>query len=354
MAIDVEKLLRTVIERGASDLHLKAGRPPLLRINGQLTEQSGWPVLDPPTLQQVLDALTSQEQRAALSRDLELDLAYELPRVARFRVNVGCQRRSLYLTLRHIRGQVPTLADLGLPDVCVRLAKLSRGLVLVTGPTGSGKSTTLAAMIEHINSTLSRRVVTIEDPIEYLFEDKQCVITQREVGSDARSFASALKYALRQDPDVIMVGEMRDLDTIAATLTAAETGHLVLATLHTPSAPEAIDRIVDVFPPHQQAQVRVQLAMTLAGVLSQRLALRADGSGRVAACEVMIGTPAVRNLIREAKTPQMVNVIQTGREHGMQTLEQALRDLYRSQTITLEEALSHAGDPDGLKRLLGG
>ncbi len=354
MAIDVEKLLRTVIERGASDLHLKAGRPPLLRINGQLTEQSGWPVLDPPALQQVLDALTSQEQRATLSRDLELDLAYELPRVARFRVNVACQRRSLYLTLRHIRGQVPTLADLGLPDVCVRLAKLSRGLVLVTGPTGSGKSTTLAAMIEHINSTLSRRVVTIEDPIEYLFEDKQCVITQREVGSDARSFASALKYALRQDPDVIMVGEMRDLETIAATLTAAETGHLVLATLHTPSAPEAIDRIVDVFPPHQQAQVRVQLAMTLAGVLSQRLVLRADGSGRVAACEVMIGTPAVRNLIREAKTPQMVNVIQTGREHGMQALEQALRDLYRSQTITLEEALIHAGDPEGLKRLLAG
>jgi twitching motility protein PilT len=352
--IDVEKLLRTVIERGASDLHLKAGRPPLLRINGQLTEQSGWPVLDPPALQQVLDALTSQEQRATLSRDLELDLAYELPHVARFRVNVGCQRRSLYLTLRHIRGQVPTLADLGLPDVCVRLAKLSRGLVLVTGPTGSGKSTTLAAMIEHINSTLSRRVVTVEDPIEYLFEDKQCVITQREVGSDARSFASALKYALRQDPDVIMVGEMRDLETIAATLTAAETGHLVLATLHTPSAPEAIDRIVDVFPPHQQAQVRVQLAMTLAGVLSQRLVLRADGSGRVAACEVMTGTPAVRNLIREAKTPQMVNIIQTGREHGMQTLEQALRDLYRSQTITLEEALTHAGDPEGLKRLLGG
>ncbi len=352
--IDVEKLLRTVIERGASDLHLKAGRPPLLRINGQLTEQADWPVLDPPTLQQVLDALTSQEQRATLSRDLELDLAYELPRVARFRVNVGCQRRSLYLTLRHIRGQVPTLADLGLPDVCVRLAKLSRGLVLVTGPTGSGKSTTLAAMIEHINSTLSRRVVTVEDPIEYLFEDKQCVITQREVGSDARSFASALKYALRQDPDVIMVGEMRDLETIAATLTAAETGHLVLATLHTPSAPEAIDRIVDVFPPHQQAQVRVQLAMTLAGVLSQRLVLRADGSGRVAACEVMTGTPAVRNLIREAKTPQMVNIIQTGREHGMQTLEQALRDLYRSQTITLEEALTHAGDPEGLKRLLGG
>ena len=352
--IDVEKLLRTVIERGASDLHLKAGRPPLLRINGQLTEQADWPVLDPPALQQVLDALTSQEQRATLSRDLELDLAYELPHVARFRVNVGCQRRSLYLTLRHIRGQVPTLADLGLPDVCVRLAKLSRGLVLVTGPTGSGKSTTLAAMIEHINSTLSRRVVTVEDPIEYLFEDKQCVITQREVGSDARSFASALKYALRQDPDVIMVGEMRDLETIAATLTAAETGHLVLATLHTPSAPEAIDRIVDVFPPHQQAQVRVQLAMTLAGVLSQRLVLRADGSGRVAACEVMTGTPAVRNLIREAKTPQMVNIIQTGREHGMQTLEQALRDLYRSQTITLEEALTHAGDPEGLKRLLGG
>jgi twitching motility protein PilT len=312
--------------------------------------------LDPPTLSQVLDVLTNENQRAMLLRDLELDLAYEMsvPPHARFRVNIGHQRGSLYFTLRHIRAQAPTLAELGLPSVCARLTMLSRGLVLVTGPTGCGKSTTLAAMIEHINVTSARRIVTIEDPIEYLFEDKQSVITQREVGGDARSFASALKHALRQDPDVIMVGEMRDLETIAATLTVAETGHLVLATLHTPSAPEAVDRIVDVFPPHQQAQVRVQLAMTLAGVISQRLALRADGMGRVAVCEVMTGTPAVRNLIREAKTPQMMNVIQTSAEHGMQTLDQALRDLYREQVITLDEATALAADPENLKRLLGG
>jgi twitching motility protein PilT len=351
--MDIGKLLQTVVERNASDLHLKAGRPPLLRIDGQLAEQSGWPVMDADLLQQALDVLTTAEQRTALARDLELDLAFEAPGLARFRVNVGYQRGSLYLSLRHIRAQTPTLAELDLPDVCARLVTLSRGLVLVTGPTGSGKSTTLAAMIEHINSTARRRIITIEDPIEYLFEDKQSVITQRQIGDDTRLFASALKHTLRQDPDVIMVGEMRDLETIAATLTAAETGHLVLATLHTPSAPEAVDRIVDVFPPHQQAQVRLQLAMTLAGVLAQRLVLRADGAGRVAACEVMLGTPAIRNLIRESKTPQMMNVIQTGAEHGMQTLDQALRDLYRRQIITLEEAIANAVDAENLKRLIG-
>ena len=345
MAIDVEKLLRTVIERGASDLHLKAGRPPLLRINGQLTEQSGWPVLDPPALQQVLDALTSPEQRATLSRDLELDLAYELPHVARFRVNVGCQRRSLYLTLRHIRGQVPTLADLGLPDVCVRLAKLSRGLVLVTGPTGSGKSTTLAAMIEHINSTLSRRVVTVEDPIEYLFEDKQCVITQREVGSDARSFASALKYALRQDPDVIMVGEMRDLETIAATLTAAETGHLVLATLHTTSAAKTIDRIVNVFPSEQQTQIRLQLAGTLQGIVCQNLVPKVGG-GRIAALEILVGTDPVRAIIRENKMAQLQTAMQTGKKFGMQTLEDNLSTLVAAHKIAYEQAIAKANSPE--------
>jgi twitching motility protein PilT len=351
--MDWANLLHLVIECGASDLHLKAGRPPMLRINGQLVELADWPALDSSQLDQVRDVLLTEEQCAELERGRELDIAYELRPGARFRVNAAWQRGSLYFTLRHIRTQIQSLAELGLPGVCSRLALLARGLVLVTGPTGCGKSTTLAAMIEHVNSATRRRIVTIEDPIEYLFEDKHCVITQREVGSDTHSFAAALKHVLRQDPDVIMVGEMRDLETIAATLTAAETGHLVLATLHTPSAPEAVDRVIDVFPPHQQAQVRLQLAMTLAGVISQRLVLRAEGGGRIAACEVMTGTPAIRNLIREGKTPQMLNVIQTGAEHGMQTLDQALRNLYRERVITLDEAVAHAADPENLRRLLG-
>jgi twitching motility protein PilT len=350
----IEPLLHGMIRREASDLHLKAGHPPVLRIHGQLMPQLDWPVPDEAAMRQMLGRLTDDRQREAFARNLELDFAYELSEEARFRVNVARQQDGVYLTLRAIKQKVPTLAELGLPQVCARLAMLPRGLVLVTGPTGSGKSTTLAAMIEHVNQNAARRIITVEDPIEYLFQDRRSVITQREVGSDTRSFASALKYALRQDPDVIMVGEMRDLETIAATLTAAETGHLVLATLHTPSAPEAVDRIVDVFPAHQQAQVRTQLAMTLAGVVAQRLAVRTDRAGRVAACEVMTGTPAVRNLIRESKTPQMVSAIQAGQEHGMQTLDQALRDLYRSQQITLDEALVHTSDAENLRRLLGG
>lgn len=350
----IEALLRGMLERGASDLHLKAGHPPVLRIHGQLLPQPEWPTPDEMALQKMLEDLTDEAQREAFTRDLELDFAYDLGTEARFRVNAARQRGSTYLALRAIPRQVPTLVELGLPGVCARLATLPRGLVLVTGPASCGKSSTLAAMIEHINRSLARRIVTIEDPVEYLFDDKRSVITQREVGSDTHSFAAALKHALRQDPDVIMVGEMRDLETIAATLTAAETGHLVLTTLHTPSAPEAVDRIVDVFPAHQQAQVRTQLAMTLMGVIAQRLVLRADGAGRLPACEIMVGTPAVRNLIREGRTPQMLSAIQAGHEHGMQTLDQALRDLYRNQAITLDEALAHTSNPDNLRRLLGG
>jgi twitching motility protein PilT len=341
-----------MIERGASDLHLKAGHPPVLRIHGQLMPQPDWPTPDEDALEEMLARLADEAQREAFARERELDFAYELGQEARFRVNVARQRGGIFFTLRAIRREVPAMADLGLPQVCVRLASLPQGLVLVTGPTGSGKSTTLAAMIEYVNRSFARRIVTIEDPIEYIFQDQRCVITQREVGGDTRSFAAALKYALRQDPDVIMVGEMRDLETIAATLTAAETGHLVLATLHTSSAPESVDRIVDVFPAHQQSQVRTQLAMTLAGVIAQRLVLRADGAGRIAACEVMTGTPAVRNLIRERKTPQMVSVMQAGREHGMQTLDWALRDLYRAGQIALDEALAHVGDAESFKKLL--
>jgi twitching motility protein PilT len=350
---DILSSLRDMLERKASDLHLKAGHPPALRIHGQLVPQLDWPIPDEAALREMLEELADEEQRKAFARDLELDFAYEMEDAARFRVNAARQREGIYFTLRAIPQDVPTLVGLGLPGVCARLAMLPRGLVLATGPAGSGKSTTLAAMIEYVNRTAARRVITIEDPIEYVFHDRLSVITQREVGTDTHSFAVALKHALWQDPDMIMVGEMRDLETIAAALTAAETGHLVLATLHTPSAPETVDRIVDVFPAAQQAQVRTQLSMSLAGVIAQRLALRADGSGRVAACEVMVGTSAVRNLIREAKTPQMVNAMQAGQEHGMQTLDQALRDLYRSQTISLNEALAHTSDPENLRRLLG-
>lgn len=350
----MEWMLEKMLEHSASDLHLKVGHPPTLRVHGRLIPQRDWPVPDGRDMEALLEQITTEEQRRAFIRERELDFAHEMAGRARFRVNAAWQRGHICISVRAIPWKVPTLAELGLPPVCARLALLPQGLVLVTGPSGCGKSTTLAAMIEHINQTDARRVITVEDPIEFLFEDRHAVIIQREVGRDTLSFAAGLKYALRQDPDVIMVGEMRDLETIAATLTAAETGHLVLATLHTPSAPEAVDRIVDVFPSHQQAQIRTQLAMTLSGVIAQRLLSRADGNGRVVACEVLIGTPAVRNLIREARTPQMVSVMQTGREYGMQTLNQALRDLYRAQLITLEEAYAHTPDAEDLRRLLGG
>ena len=324
----------------------------MLRVDGQIVSQSDLPTLDEPTLRRVLAELTDEAQQAAFTQELELDFAYHLPGEARFRINAARQRGGISLTLRVIPLEVPHLSNLNLPGICAQLATRPRGLVLISGPAASGKSTTLAAMIEYVNRTLARRIVTIEDPIEYIFEDRQSLITQREVGEDTHSFAAALKHALRQDPDLIMVGEMRDLETIAATLTAAETGHLGLATLHTPSAPEAVDRIVDVFPAHQQAQIRAQLAMTLTGVITQRLALRADQAGRVPVCEVMVGTPAIANLIREAKTPQMVSVMQTNREQGMQTLNQALVERYRHQTISLDEALRHTNDPEGLRRQL--
>jgi twitching motility protein PilT len=351
--IEIETLLRGVIKQEASDLHLKAGRPPVLRVRGRLVPQPDWPTPDEAAVEKVLAQLADAEQRETFDRERELDFAYSLGREARFRVNAARQQGGIYLTLRAIREKVATPTELGLPEVCAQLAMRPHGLLLVTGPTGSGKSTTLAAMIEHVNQTAARRIITVEDPVEYVFQEQRSVITQREVGADTHTFAAALKYALRQDPNIIMVGEMRDLETVAATLTAAETGHLVLATLHTPSAPEAVDRIVDVFPAYQQRQIRTQLAMTLAGVIAQQLVRLADGNGRTAACEVMIGSSAVRNLIREGKTAQMVSVIQTGREQGMQTLDQALHDLYRNRRITWEECLAHTSDVDSFKRLAG-
>jgi twitching motility protein PilT len=348
----IEELLQRTVETGASDLHLKAGSPPALRINGDLRIQRELAPLDGEDVEQMLGQIASQKQMRDFRKDLELDFSYALPDVARFRVNAGVQRETLTLVLRRLSLTIPKMEELGLPELCADLVMKPRGLILVTGPTGSGKSTTLASMIQYINEHEARRVITIEDPIEYVFEDQLCLITQRELGVDTHSFSSALKHALRQDPDVILVGEMRDLETIATALTAAETGHLVLSTLHTVSAALTVDRVIDVFPPHQQQQVRTQLASIIEGVLSQTLLPHAEQETRVAAIEVMVATSAIRNLIREAKTHQLAGVIETSSRVGMQTLDQALASLLKEGTITLEEALAKAGNPRHLRELI--
>jgi len=350
--MNVDELLRAVVEREASDLHLKVGSLAVLRIYGALTPYGDSPVTS-EEMQEALEHITTEEQRERFTRELELDFAYSISGLARFRANAALQRGTISLVFRQVNWRIPALEELGLPEVCKVLAMKPDGLILVTGPTGCGKSTTLAAMLDYLNEREARRVVTIEDPIEYLFKDKRCFITQRELGADTRSFADALKRVLRQDPDVILVGEMRDLETIATALTAAETGHLVFATLHTPSAPGAIDRIIDVFPPYQQNQIRAQLSTTLRGVLYQTLIPKAGGNGRVPAVEVMIATTAVCNLIREGKTYQMPNVIQTGSQYGMQTLNQALRDLCKMGLINPEDAFRKSDNPEELREWLG-
>ena len=350
--MNIDDLLRVVIERDASDLHLKVGSLPVLRINGALTPY-GDSRVTPEEMQEALEHVTTEEQRERFVEEMELDFAYSISGLARFRANAAFQRGTISLAFRQVYWTIPAIEELGLPELCKVLSLKPDGLSLITGPTGSGKSTTLAAMVNYLNERELRRVITIEDPIEYLFRDEKCFITQRELGADTKSFASALKRALRQDPDVILVGEMRDLETIAIALTAAETGHLVLSTLHTPSAAQAIDRVIDVFPPSQQGQIRNQLSTTLQAVLYQALIPRADGNGRIAAVEVMIATPAIRNLIREGKTYQIPNVIQTGSQYGMQTMNQALRDLYQKGLITLEEAFARSHNPEELRELLG-
>jgi len=306
----------------------------------------------PADVQAILERITNAQQREAFERDYELDMAYSVSGLGRFRVNACLQRGTVALSFRPIPLTVPRIEELGLPEVVKTLAMKPRGLVLVTGPTGSGKSTTLAAMIDYINENRRCRIITIEDPIEFLHRDKRSMIIQRELGMDTHSFAAALKHVLRQDPDVILVGEMRDLETIQAAITAAETGHLVLATLHTVSAAQTVDRIIDVFPANQQPQVRLQLSTLLEGVLCQTLLPRANGQGRVLAMEVMVGTPAVGNLIREGKTHQLPSVLQTGAQFGMQTLDQALKALYQRKLITLQDALARAANPNELRRLL--
>ncbi len=340
--MDIDELLRQAVEAGASDVHLTVASPPVLRLHGRLV-RVGDACLTPDDLARLIEPLLSPAQRQRLEETGQVDLAYSLSGVGRFRVNVYRQRGSLAAALRTIPGRVPTLEELGLPPVVASLTRAHNGLILVTGPTGHGKSTTLAAMIDLINSERSCHILTLEDPIEYLHRHKKSIVNQREIGIDSQNFAQALRAALRQDPDVILVGEMRDLETIATAITAAETGHLVMATLHTMGAAATIDRVVDVFPPHQQAQIRTQLAGVLQGVISQLLLPRADGRGRVVALEIMVATPAIRNLIREGKTHQIPSAIQTGGRYGMCLMEAYLRRLRDNGLITEEEYRAHLG-----------
>jgi twitching motility protein PilT len=351
--LEIVSLLVQMQERGASDLHLKVGNHPVMRINGRLEVRTDLPILEPTTVRDLIESMMDEGQKHRFASNLELDFAYSVTKVGRFRVNVYQQRGSVSAAIRAIHFGVPSLEELGLPDVVKRLAALPRGLVLVTGPTGSGKSTTLAAIINYINQTRSVHIVTIEDPIEYLHRDNKSVINQREVGMDTLSFANALRQVVRQDPDVILIGEMRDLETISTAITAAETGHLVFATLHTQSAAQTIDRIIDVFPPHQQPQIRTQLSVALEGVLSQTLIPRVSGGGRVAAIEVMLTTGAIRNLIREGKTFQIPSAMMSGGREGMQTLNQALRALVEQKKVTYEDAVAKASSEKEFAQLLG-
>ncbi|MEI7832757.1 MAG: PilT/PilU family type 4a pilus ATPase [bacterium] len=347
----LDDLLLKMMEEHASDLHLAVGSPPIIRVDGDLQPMK-YPVLTPTAIQRMVYAILTDVQITEFERSWELDMAYSVARVSRFRVNVHKQRGSIGAVLRTISLEMPTLTALNMPNVVRELTNRPRGLVLVTGPTGSGKSTTLAAMVDEINTTRRTHIVTVEDPIEFLHNNKMSVITQREVGMDTQDFTVALRHVLRQDPDVILIGEMRDLETISAALTAAETGHLVFATLHTTSASQTIDRIIDVFPPPQQEQVRNQLSNVIEGIITQALLPRADGKGRVAAQEIMLGISAIRNLIRENKVHQMTSVLQSNAKYGMQTLDSALRDLLKRRTITLEEAIMKASNPEDFKALV--
>jgi twitching motility protein PilT len=352
--IPVPELLEIVLERGASDLHMTAGAPPTIRLYGDLIRLVDYPILSPRALQGMIYAILPQKMRERLEQELELDMSYALPGKARFRVNVYYQRDSLGAAFRLIPYEIKTVESLGLPSVVSDLARYPRGFVVVTGPTGSGKSTSLAGMVDIVNRERSAHIMTVEDPIEFLHKHQQCIVNQREVGADTHSFAQALKHVLRQDPDVILVGEMRDLETISTAITAAETGHLVFATLHTQDAPQTIDRIIDVFPPHQQQQVRVQLATTLQGIVTQQLLQTADGRSRAVACEVLICTPAVRNLIREGKVHQIYSIMQAGGRFGMQTMDQALANLVKEGKISQQLAYERSHDPEELNRLIGG
>jgi twitching motility protein PilT len=348
--MEIRDLLLLCVEKSASDLHITDNEPPILRVDGKLY-RTQMETLDKYTLKKMIYSILTDAQKEIFERQLEMDFSLALPQLDRFRVNIHMQRSSVEAAFRRVPLEVPDMEFLGLPSIIKDLARRPNGLVLVTGPTGMGKTTTLAAMINLINNERECLIVSIEDPIEFIFENQKSVIKQREVYADTRSFSEALRHALRQDPNVIVVGEMRDLETISTALTAAETGHLVLATLHTPDAPQTIERIIDVFPPHQQQQVKLQLADCLQGVVSQLLLPHASGKGRVMACEIMIGTSGVRNLIREHEVEQIPTLMQTGSQHGMKTMDKSLKELMANGKITMDVALSKVKNVEEFKQL---
>ncbi len=348
--MEIRDLLLMCVEKGASDLHITENEPPILRIDGRLT-RTNLEKLNKQDLKKMIYGLLSNSQKEIFERELELDFSLALPDLDRFRVNIHMQKGSVEAACRRIPLEVPNAEKLGLPQIVIDLAKKPNGLVLVTGPTGMGKTTTLAAMINYINSERECLITCIEDPIEFVYSNKRSVIKQREVYADTHSFAQALRHALRQDPNVIVVGEMRDLETISTALTAAETGHLVLATLHTPDAPQTIARIIDVFPPHQQQQVKMQLSDCLQGVVSQLLLPHISGKGRVLCTEVMVATPGIRNLIREQEIEQIPTLMQTGMQHGMHTMDKSLKELHQKGLITLDMAMSKVKNREEFKQL---
>ncbi|MFN8573212.1 MAG: type IV pilus twitching motility protein PilT [Gemmatimonadaceae bacterium] len=351
--VNLRSLLEEMIERDASDLHITAGERAKLRVDGDITNCSAEFVLSPKDTLQLAYSVLTENQKKRFEMEDELDFSFGIQNLARFRGNVFKQRGCVSMVIRQIPFNIRTFQDLGLPNVIAKMAEKPRGLVLVTGPTGSGKSTTLAAMIDKINRERQGHIITVEDPIEFIHRHQSCIVNQREVGTDTKSFANALKYALREDPDVILVGEMRDLETIQAALTIAETGHLVFATLHTNSAAEGINRIIDVFPSHQQSQVRAQLAFVLEGIVTQTLLPRARGRGRVMAAEILVITPAIRALIRDDKIHQVYSLMQSGKKYGMQTLNDALYQLYVAREVTEDECLRVSSDPNEFLRMIG-
>jgi len=348
--MEINELLMLCIEKRASDLHITENEPPILRIDGKLY-RTGLSLLNKQETKRMIYSVLSNPQKEMFEKDLELDFSLSLPGMDRFRVNVHLQKNSVEAAFRRVPLKIPTFDALGLPPIVMELARRPNGLVLVTGPTGMGKTTTLAAMIDLINNEREAHIICIEDPIEFIHKNKKSIIKQREVYSDTHSFADALKHALRQDPNVIVVGEMRDLETISTTLTAAETGHLVLATLHTPDAPQTIQRIIDVFPPYQQQQVRLQLSDCIQGIVSQLLLPVASGEGRVVATEVLTGTPAIRNLVREQEIEQIPTLLQTGSQHGMHTMDKSLKNIFQQGLISLETALSKVKNPEEFRQL---
>src|SRR5881296_3612863 len=353
MPVNLRALLEEMIEKDASDLHIVAGEVPKIRVDGDIVNSSVTDVLTPKDTLSLAYSVLTENQKKRFETESELDFSFGIQNLARFRGNVFKQRGCVSMVIRQIPFSVKTFDDLGLPGVVAKLSERPRGLVLVTGPTGSGKSTTLAAMIDKVNKEQKGHIITVEDPIEFIHRHQGCIVNQREVGTDTNSFANALKYALRQDPDFVLIGEMRDLETISAALTIAETGHLAFATLHTNSAAESINRIIDVFPSHQQSQVRAQLAFVLEGVITQTLLQRAKGRGRSMAAEILVVTPAIRALIRDDKVEQIPSMMQAGKKHGMQTLNDALYQLYMGREVTKDECLRVSSNPNEFLRMIG-